>query len=105
MIGALRKIAAARNAYVIFVQADLEDAPAIALYESLGTKETHRSARIAGKTESTTSLAISSGAVRRQQVVHAPRWSLGAIRPVQHSGQSRRIDARATSAACPLRLR
>jgi aminoglycoside 3-N-acetyltransferase I len=40
MIGALRKIAAARNAYVIFVQADLEDAPAIALYESLGTTET-----------------------------------------------------------------
>jgi aminoglycoside 3-N-acetyltransferase I len=40
MIGVLRKIAAARNAYVIFVQADLEDAPAIALYESLGTKET-----------------------------------------------------------------
>jgi aminoglycoside 3-N-acetyltransferase I len=40
MIGALRKIAAARNAYVIFVQADLEDGPAIALYESLGTKET-----------------------------------------------------------------
>jgi aminoglycoside 3-N-acetyltransferase I len=40
MIGALRKIATARNAYVIFVQADLEDGPAIALYESLGTKET-----------------------------------------------------------------
>jgi aminoglycoside 3-N-acetyltransferase I len=40
MIGALRKIAAERNAYVIFVQADLGDRPAIALYESLGTKET-----------------------------------------------------------------
>jgi aminoglycoside 3-N-acetyltransferase I len=40
MIGALKKIAAERNAYVIFVQADLEDGPAIALYEALGTKET-----------------------------------------------------------------
>ena len=32
--------AAERKVYVIFVQADLADAPAIALYESLGTKET-----------------------------------------------------------------
>jgi hypothetical protein len=40
MIGALRKIAAERNVYVIFVQADLGDGPAIALYEALGTKET-----------------------------------------------------------------
>ena len=40
MIDALRKIAAERDVYVIFVQADLEDGPAIALYESLGTKET-----------------------------------------------------------------
>jgi aminoglycoside 3-N-acetyltransferase I len=40
MIGALRKIAAARNAHIIFVQADLDDGPAIALYESLGTKAT-----------------------------------------------------------------
>ena len=39
-INALRKIAAARDVYVIFVQADLVDAPAIALYESLGIKET-----------------------------------------------------------------
>jgi aminoglycoside 3-N-acetyltransferase I len=39
-IGKLREIAAARDVYVIFVQADLGDAPAIALYESLGTKET-----------------------------------------------------------------
>lgn len=39
-INALRDIAAARDVYVIFVQADLVDAPAIALYESLGTKET-----------------------------------------------------------------
>jgi aminoglycoside 3-N-acetyltransferase I len=39
-INALRDIAAARDVYVIFVQADLGDAPAIALYASLGTKET-----------------------------------------------------------------
>lgn len=39
-INKLREIAAARDVYVIFVQADLGDAPAIALYESLGTKET-----------------------------------------------------------------
>ena len=36
-INALRKIAASQGAYVIFVQADLEDGPAIALYRSLGT--------------------------------------------------------------------
>ena len=40
MIGELRRIALERNVYVIFVQANLEDGPAIALYESLGTKET-----------------------------------------------------------------
>jgi len=40
LIGELRKIASERNVYVIFVQADTEDGPAIALYESLGTKET-----------------------------------------------------------------
>jgi len=34
-IEALRVEAARRDAYVIFVQADLEDAPAIALYEKL----------------------------------------------------------------------
>jgi aminoglycoside 3-N-acetyltransferase I len=39
-INALREIAAQRDVYVIFVQADLGDAPAIALYDSLGTKET-----------------------------------------------------------------
>jgi len=39
LIGALRAIAAALGAYVIYVQADLEDAPAIALYASLGTRE------------------------------------------------------------------
>jgi aminoglycoside 3-N-acetyltransferase I len=40
LIDELRNIAAERNVYVIFVQADLGDDPAIALYESLGTKET-----------------------------------------------------------------
>lgn len=40
LIGELIRIAAERDVYVIFVQADLEDGPAIALYESLGTKET-----------------------------------------------------------------
>lgn len=35
----LKKIAAARGAYVIYVQADLVDAPAIALYTQLGTRE------------------------------------------------------------------
>jgi aminoglycoside 3-N-acetyltransferase I len=35
----LKKIAAARGAYVIFVQADLGDAPAIALYTKLGRRE------------------------------------------------------------------
>ena len=39
IIGELTRIATTRNVYVMFVQADLEDAPAIALYESLGTKE------------------------------------------------------------------
>jgi aminoglycoside 3-N-acetyltransferase I len=35
----LKKIASERGAYVIFVQADLGDAPAIALYTRLGTRE------------------------------------------------------------------
>jgi aminoglycoside 3-N-acetyltransferase I len=35
----LKKIAAARGAYVIFVQADLKDDPAIALYTKLGRRE------------------------------------------------------------------
>lgn len=39
LIAALKEIAAARGAYVIFVQADLGDAPAIALYTKLGTRE------------------------------------------------------------------
>ncbi len=40
MIDSLRANAVRRDAYVIFVQANLEDAPAIALYEKLGAKET-----------------------------------------------------------------
>jgi aminoglycoside 3-N-acetyltransferase I len=40
MIRELRRIASKRKAYVIFVQADVWDGPAIALYESLGTKKT-----------------------------------------------------------------
>jgi aminoglycoside 3-N-acetyltransferase I len=39
LIQELRKIALARGAYVIFVQADPVDAPAIALYTKLGTRE------------------------------------------------------------------
>ena len=41
LIEALKKIAAARGAYVIFVQADTgkEDEPAIALYTKLGRRE------------------------------------------------------------------
>jgi aminoglycoside 3-N-acetyltransferase I len=35
----LKQIAATRGAYVIFVQADLGDAPATALYTKLGTRE------------------------------------------------------------------
>jgi aminoglycoside 3-N-acetyltransferase I len=39
LIRALQRIAAARGAYVIFVQADPGDDPAIRLYQSLGTRE------------------------------------------------------------------
>ena len=39
LIGELQRIAAERGVYVIFVQADRDDGPAIALYESLGTRE------------------------------------------------------------------
>lgn len=39
LIEALRPIARDRGAWVIFVQADHGDAPAIALYESLGERE------------------------------------------------------------------
>ena len=34
-----RRLAAARGAYVIFVQADIGDEPAIALYSKLGVRE------------------------------------------------------------------
>lgn len=39
LIQELKKIAVARAAYVIFVQADMVDAPAIALYTKLGMRE------------------------------------------------------------------
>jgi aminoglycoside 3-N-acetyltransferase I len=39
LIAHLRDIAKARGAYVIFVQADYTDPPAIALYNKLGTEE------------------------------------------------------------------
>ncbi len=39
LIGALQDLAEARGAYVIFVQADPPDAPAVALYTRLGTRE------------------------------------------------------------------
>jgi aminoglycoside 3-N-acetyltransferase I len=39
LIDELKKIAVARAAYVIFVQADIGDAPAIALYTKLGIRE------------------------------------------------------------------
>jgi aminoglycoside 3-N-acetyltransferase I len=39
LIEQLQRIAAARGAHVIFVQADLGDAPAIALYTKLGVRE------------------------------------------------------------------
>jgi aminoglycoside 3-N-acetyltransferase I len=38
LIEELKMLAAERNAYAIFVQADLADAPAIALYTKLGTR-------------------------------------------------------------------
>ena len=37
LIGKLKTLAAARNAYTIYVQADRADAPAIAFYSKLGT--------------------------------------------------------------------
>ena len=39
LIRELQRIGAERGAYVIFVQADLPDAPAIALYSKLGLRE------------------------------------------------------------------
>ena len=39
LIDALKNVAAVRGAYVIFVQADIGDEPAIALYTKLGLRE------------------------------------------------------------------
>lgn len=39
LIGELKRLARQRRAYVIFVQADRGDEPAIALYQGLGTRE------------------------------------------------------------------
>jgi aminoglycoside 3-N-acetyltransferase I len=39
LIAALTRVATERGAYVIYVQADRDDAPAIALYQGLGTRE------------------------------------------------------------------
>lgn len=39
LIGALQRMAAERGAWVIYVQADYGDDPAVALYEKLGTRE------------------------------------------------------------------
>lgn len=39
LIAELRRIAAARGAWVVFVQADYGDDPAVALYTGLGTRE------------------------------------------------------------------
>lgn len=39
LIGYLRRIASERGAWVVYVQADYADPPAIALYESLGRRE------------------------------------------------------------------
>ena len=55
LIKELNKIAAARGAYVIFVQADMGDAPAIALYTRLGTREDmlHFDIAVTGNTDAT----------------------------------------------------
>lgn len=39
LIAEVQRIAAATGAWVVYVQADQDDDPAIALYESLGTRE------------------------------------------------------------------
>jgi aminoglycoside 3-N-acetyltransferase I len=39
LIRRLQEIAASRGAWVVFVQADYQDAPAVALYEMLGVRE------------------------------------------------------------------
>jgi aminoglycoside 3-N-acetyltransferase I len=57
LLGELRKIASERDVYVIFVQANTEDGPAIALYEALGTKESayHFDIEVPTNPEATTS--------------------------------------------------
>ncbi len=54
LIQELKKIAAVRGAYVIFVQADVGDAPAIALYTKLGVREEvlHFDIAVAGNDDS-----------------------------------------------------
>jgi aminoglycoside 3-N-acetyltransferase I len=51
LIGRLRELAAERGAWVVFVQADYGDDPAIALYEKLGDREEvlHFDIEVAGK--------------------------------------------------------
>jgi aminoglycoside 3-N-acetyltransferase I len=51
LIERLRKIAAERGAWVVYVQADYGDEPAIALYEKLGTREEvlHFDIEVAGR--------------------------------------------------------
>ena len=39
LIGTFGRLAKARGGWVVFVQADYEDPPAIALYDKLGTRE------------------------------------------------------------------
>src|SRR5690606_13409676 len=39
LIGQVQAIAAARGAWVVYVQADYQDAPAVALYDKLGARE------------------------------------------------------------------
>lgn len=51
LIGHLQKLAVARGAWVVFVQADYGDEPAIALYEKLGVREEVLHFDLAVKTE------------------------------------------------------
>ncbi len=39
LVGELRHVAKSRDAWVVFVQADLDDAPTVALYTKLGSRE------------------------------------------------------------------
>jgi len=53
LINELKQVAASRGAHVIFVQADLGDEPAIALYSKLGVREDvlHFDIAVSGKSE------------------------------------------------------